>query len=235
MFGWMRRRVLLVFTCLLLASPAVAQSPVGNRADGPAAPVAPHVVVRDAEGHTTLRATRLPGALSLDGRLGEVYYRDVAAVSNFIQMEPFAGQPASEKTDVWVFFDDQNLYVSARNWESDASRRVTSDMRRDANNLFFNATVSFNLFDTPWGKGDSNLISSRVTYSLSPRMFVSALVQYQASADTVSTNARFRWEYQPGSELFVVYSDGRNTRGEGFPPLLENRSLVVKVTRLFRW
>ena len=95
-------------------------------------------------------------------------------------------------------------------------------------------TVSFNVFDTPYGDGDANIISSRFTYTLTPRMFASALVQYQSASNAVSTNARFRWEYQPGSELFVVYSDGRNTTGPGFPEL-DNRSLVVKVTKLFRF
>jgi hypothetical protein len=93
-------------------------------------------------------------------------------------------------------------------------------------------TVSINKFKTPFGDGDANIISSRLTYTLSPRMFVSALVQYQSASDSLSTNARFRWEYQPGSELFVVYSDGRNTTGSGFPEL-DNRSLVVKLTKLF--
>ncbi len=95
-------------------------------------------------------------------------------------------------------------------------------------------TISLNYFKTPWGDGDSNIISSRFTYTLTPRMFVSALAQYQSASDSISTNARFRWEYQPGSELFVVYSDGRNTTGPGFPEL-DNRSLVVKVTKLFRF
>jgi hypothetical protein len=65
-------------------------------------------------------------------------------------------------------------------------------------------------------------------------MFVSALVQYQSRTDSVSTNARFRWEYLPGSELFVVYSDGRTTLSRGIPDV-ENRSFVLKVTRLMRW
>ncbi len=95
-------------------------------------------------------------------------------------------------------------------------------------------TVSLNLFATPFGDGDSNIVSSRLTYTLTPRMFASALVQYQSASGTLSANARFRWEYQPGSELFVVYSDGRNTTGPGFPEL-DNRSLVVKVTKLFRF
>jgi hypothetical protein len=96
-------------------------------------------------------------------------------------------------------------------------------------------TVSLNYFDTPYGTGDSHLVSARITYTLTPRMFVSALLQYTSANEQASTNARFRWEYQPGSELFVVYTDGRTTEQRGFPPPLQNRSLVVKVTRLFRW
>ncbi len=95
-------------------------------------------------------------------------------------------------------------------------------------------TISLNRFETPHGDGDANIVSSRLTYTLTPRMFASALVQFQSATSSVSTNARFRWEYQPGSELFVVYSDGRNTTGPGFPEL-DNRSLVVKITKLFRF
>lgn len=95
-------------------------------------------------------------------------------------------------------------------------------------------TVSINLFETPFGDGNANIISSRLTYTLTPRMFASALMQYQSATSSVSTNARFRWEYQPGSELFVVYSDGRNTSSAGLPAL-DNRSLVVKVTKLVRF
>jgi hypothetical protein len=51
----------------------------------------------------------------------------------------------------------------------------------------------------------------------------------------VTNNLRFRWEYQPGSELFVVYSDARDTEDTGFPPPIFNRSFVVKLTKLFRF
>jgi hypothetical protein len=43
-----------------------------------------------------------------------------------------------------------------------------------------------------------------------------------------------RWDYIPGSELFVVYSDGRDTGADRFA-LLQNRSFAVKVTRLLRF
>jgi hypothetical protein len=65
-------------------------------------------------------------------------------------------------------------------------------------------------------------------------MFVSSLVQYNSSNNSVSTNARLRWEYSPGSELFVVYNEGRDTQTRGVPDL-QNRSLIVKVNRLLRF
>jgi hypothetical protein len=69
---------------------------------------------------------------------------------------------------------------------------------------------------------------------MTPLMFVSALIQYNSSTNFVATNARLRWEYRPGSELFIVYNDERNTLSPGFPDL-STRSLIFKVNRLFRF
>ena len=130
-----------------MASSAVAQTPTDERIAGPAAPIAPEVVTRDAQGHATIRSTRLPSPMAFDGRLNEAFYGETKPISDFVQQEPFEGQPATEKTDVWVFFDDQYVYVSARMFETDSSRRVTSDMRRDSSNLFNNDHFGV-MFDT---------------------------------------------------------------------------------------
>ncbi len=103
--------------------------------------------------------------------------------------------------------------------------------------LAIEPTISVNWIDTPQGSFRTDLIVSRVTYTFTPRMFFSGLVQYNSASDSVSSNLRFRWEYRPGSELFVVYSEDRDT--DPFRPdryaALRNRGLVVKVTRLFRF
>ena len=101
-------------------------------------PVPPAVIVRDAEGMATVRATRLDGEFALDGALTEAIYTTVPPFADFVQQEPQEGQPATEKTEVWLFFDDANVYVGARLHESDPSRRVMSEMRRDSFNLFNN-------------------------------------------------------------------------------------------------
>jgi hypothetical protein len=93
--------------------------------------------------------------------------------------------------------------------------------------------LSQNWVDLAEGAFSATLLRLRADYMFSPRSFLGALVQYNTSNNSFSTNLRFRWEYRPGSDLYVVYSDGRDTTLGGFPQL-ENRSLVIKFTRLFR-
>src|SRR5947207_2134502 len=101
--------------------------------DGPPAPVPPEVISRDATGRATIRAVRLTEPLKIDGRLDERVYQDVAPLSGFIQHQPLENTPATEPTEVWVLFDRENLYVTARCWDSTSeSQWVANEMRRDA-------------------------------------------------------------------------------------------------------
>ena len=94
--------------------------------------------------------------------------------------------------------------------------------------------LTLNWIDLPQGSFLSRLVRGRVTYTLSPRSFLAALVQYNTGTESLSTNVRFRWEYEPGSDLYVVYTEGRDTETTGYPGL-ENRALVMKFTKLFRF
>ena len=76
---------------------------------------------------------------------------------------------------------------------------------------------------------------ARTTFTMTPQMFVAALVQYASASNSLTTNFRFRWEYQPGSELFVVYTDGHDTLAAGGQASLQNRGVVVKVNKLVRF
>ena len=106
--------------------------------------------------------------------------------------------------------------------------------------LSIEPTLSENWIDTPHGSFHTRLIVSRVTYTFSPRMFLGGLIQYNSATHSVSTNLRLRWEYSPGSELFVVYTEDRDSdplrpdRLDRFS-VLRNRGFVVKVNRLFRF
>jgi hypothetical protein len=100
--------------------------------------------------------------------------------------------------------------------------------------LFLEPSYSVNWIDLPVNSFTTHLIGSRITRTMSPRMFASALLQYNSGSNSVAANVRLRWEYRPGSELFVVYNDERDTRTPRFPGLA-TRSLIIKVNRLVRF
>ncbi|SVB11939.1 uncharacterized protein METZ01_LOCUS164793, partial [marine metagenome] len=109
----------------------VDDSDTGVTIDGPPAPIAPNVVSRDSQGRVTVRAVRLPEGLNVDGRLDDPIYSTVPSVTDFIQQEPDEGAPATDKTELWIFFDDKNVYVSGRNWDTGRDKRLANELRRD--------------------------------------------------------------------------------------------------------
>jgi TolB-like protein len=115
---------------------------------GPAPPIAPEVVARDAEGRATVRAIKLDEGIRLDGQLDEAVYQSVPAITDFIQQVPLEGAPATEKTEAWIMFDDTNVYISARIWDSaPESEWIANEMRRDTSQLRQNDTFAV-FFDT---------------------------------------------------------------------------------------
>jgi hypothetical protein len=111
---------------------------------------------------------------------------------------------------------------------------VTKGRLMATSQLSIEPTVSLNRVDLVEGTFVSRLIGSRITYTATPLMFVSALLQYNSSTQTVAANIRLRWEYRPGSELFIVYNELRDTLAAPTPDLM-NRAFIVKINRLMRF
>jgi Domain of unknown function (DUF5916) len=147
MFCRRLRRVLLA-VCLPILAGSVAP-PVLAQTRGPVVPppAAPATIARDDNGQATIRAVRIQRAIQLDGRLDEEIYQTTPPIDGFIQQEPSEGAPASENTQVWVFFDDRNVYVSVRAYDSNPERDVITELRRDNNNITQNESFTV-VFDT---------------------------------------------------------------------------------------
>ena len=152
----MSPRVALALTALtalaaFTAAPAVAQQPPARPGvaivQGPPPPTLPDTISRDDQGHATVRAVRVTTPMRVDGRLDEAIYGSINPASGFIQMEPRAGELATEKTEVWVFYDADNVYVSFRCWESQPNRTVVNEMRRDSASIRQGDSIEF-AFDT---------------------------------------------------------------------------------------
>jgi hypothetical protein len=95
-------------------------------------------------------------------------------------------------------------------------------------------SVALNWVRLPYGDFAAPVVSTRVIFTPNTRTMVTSFVQYNGGSRQMISSVRLRWEYRPGSELFVVYSDGRDTLARGYPDLV-NRSVAFKATRLLRF
>jgi hypothetical protein len=125
-------------------------------------------------------------------------------------------------------------YQQGRFYDGDKKTLALGAGRIEASgHLAFEPGVSLNWVNVSAGSFVAKVLTTRAIYTFGPRMFASALVQFNSTNHSMATNARLRWEYQPGSELFVVYSDGRNVQNKGLSAP-ETRSFIIKITKLFR-
>ena len=76
-------------------------------------------------------ASRITNEIIFDGKLTESFYDPNLAVSEFIQRDPEEGKPATEKTLVWVNYDDKYFYISAKMYDSNPELIDATLMRRD--------------------------------------------------------------------------------------------------------
>jgi hypothetical protein len=127
-----------------------------------------------------------------------------------------------------VSFEHGSFYSGEKTTVSVSKGRVNLSPQ-----LSVEPSVSVNWVDLVEGIFTTELLGSRVTYTMTPRMFVSALLQYNSANNAVAANVRLRWEYRPGSEIFLVYNEQRNTLTRNFPDIA-NRALILKINRLFR-
>src|SRR4051812_48218289 len=79
-------------------------------------------------------ALRVPAnsAMHIDGRLDEAAWAQARPVTQFSQSQPREGEPATERSDVRVLFDDNAVYVGAKLYDSDPSGIRRQLARRDA-------------------------------------------------------------------------------------------------------
>ena len=128
--------VRLVSMLVLLATGGGSAYAAGFERDADTAPA--QTLTRDGM-RVTLQAFPLgEDVIKVDGKLDEAIYSRFEPASDFIQQEPREGLPATERTEAWVFFDEENIYVSARCFDSNPSKMVANELRRDHFNLYEN-------------------------------------------------------------------------------------------------
>ena len=127
---------IFVFSALILHAVTSAAQPRPGGGAAAQAAANPHRAV----------AVKITEAPVIDGRLDDAQWKQATPIDTFTQIEPTEGQPATEKTEVRMLYTATTLYVGVQLYDSEPSRLVTTDSRRDS---ALNGQDSFQMiFDT---------------------------------------------------------------------------------------
>ena len=118
----MSRSASLFIGCLLacgVAAPVHGQSDEASRGAG------------IPSGRSTVQPVRAATAPVIDGQLDDPVWVEAAHISEFVQLAPRAGQPATEATDAYIAYDSDNLYLGFRARYSDTGLLRANRKDRD--------------------------------------------------------------------------------------------------------
>ena len=121
--------VLVLSTILPFLHPGPVRAQEPRRALSPpgASPVKEVAHALDAPQAT---AIRIDSQITVDGRVEEDAWLETPAITEFTQLDPDEGAPASLRSDVRIVYDDEALYIGAMLYDADnVSSRLA---RRDA-------------------------------------------------------------------------------------------------------
>jgi hypothetical protein len=84
------------------------------------------------EGKRVYKAKRInPHPPALDGKLDDAIWQKTGWEGNFIQREPYEGKEPSQKTEFKIMYDDKNLYVAIKAYDTEPDKIVKRMARRD--------------------------------------------------------------------------------------------------------
>lgn len=140
--------------------------------------------------------------------------------------------PHSEGQVIFMTNASKPIYVSTRSvfggffGGTRYSNSVTLGLRKGDK---FNSEFSYRRNDVSLEDGDfvTQLFSSRLTYSFTPKIYTQALIQYNSVIDTWSANIRLSILRTANNGLFLVYNESRKT-GD-----LLYRGFTIKYSHMF--
>ncbi len=84
---------------------------------------------------------------------------------------------------------------------------------------------------------NTHLVRARVQTALDTHLSLSTFVQFNSTADDLSVNARLRYHFSEGRDLWLVYNEGFTTDRQAIagltPPASQNRTVMLKYTHTF--
>ena len=76
--------------------------------------------------------------MKIDGVFDEADWEKAKSIARFYQIQPDEGEPITQPMEVRILYDDKNIYFGYTCYDSDMSKSVINEMRRDAHGLYSN-------------------------------------------------------------------------------------------------
>lgn len=82
-----------------------------------------------------IHAARLPQSPVIDGKLDEPVWQQASVITELVQIKPGDGTPVSERTEVRVGFDKDNLYIGARMVDRRGPGAISANVMKQGSRL----------------------------------------------------------------------------------------------------
>jgi hypothetical protein len=97
------------------------------------APILAQDLISEKVGPST-NAFPLTSIPAIDGNVfDDAAWANVAPASGFTQVQPYEGQPATQRTEVFIGFSEESLYIGVIAYDDNPEQIIVSDSRRDSN------------------------------------------------------------------------------------------------------
>ncbi|MEE3196992.1 MAG: carbohydrate binding family 9 domain-containing protein, partial [Pseudomonadota bacterium] len=87
----------------------------------------------ETEKSITIVRTKTPP--TIDGILGDEAWSQATVISDFLQSKPLEGAEPTERTEIYLLYDDNMLYIAGRFWDSEPERIAAGTLRHRWNRL----------------------------------------------------------------------------------------------------
>ncbi len=95
----------------------------------------------------THRIAQIAAEIRVDGRLDEPAWSQVQPITDFVQTDPNEGAPASERTEAYLFYDQNKIYFGFKCYESEPKKIIARLGTHDARTH----SDSVDIFLDPYG------------------------------------------------------------------------------------
>lgn len=153
----------------------------------------------------SLSIRQLEADMRIDGRLDEDVWTQIEPTSNFLQTDPIEGQPASERTEVRIFYDQHRLYFGFWCYDSEPRGMVA---RFDTHDARTNSD-SVNILLDPYGDRRTGYFFSINARGVQYDALVAEGVERDSTWDGIWQSAAILHEWGWSAEVAIPFKSIR--------------------------